>query len=148
MASSKGSRGPVKNCRAIVRRAGEEMRACHSKVLGDRIQRSKQDSGEDAGQVHCMAAFRLLAEGHSLYPRIPTSIHVAARLPRTTRQETESAGCLSEDWLGIKSCRGIHRTKNVRWKTVPPLRDGIERRPSGRNDKLINVCGKKKRKVS
>src|SRR5208282_3893938 len=39
----------------------------------------------------------------------------------------------------IRSCRGIHRTKNVRWKTVPPLRDGQYRRPSGRNDNFCTV---------
>jgi len=30
---------------------------------------------------------------------------------------------------------GFHRTENVRWKTVSPLRDGKKRRPSGRNDR-------------
>src|SRR5208337_2620731 len=31
---------------------------------------------------------------------------------------------------------GFHRTKNVRWRTVSPLRDGKKRRPSGRNDRF------------
>jgi hypothetical protein len=41
---------------------------------------------------------------------------------------------------------GFHRTKNVRWRTVSPLRDGHpsglrarNRRPSGRNDKFWMV---------
>jgi hypothetical protein len=47
------------------------------------------------------------------------------------REQQDSAYCESE----IRSCRGIHRTKGVRWRTAPPLRDSQQRRPSGRNDK-------------
>jgi len=34
---------------------------------------------------------------------------------------------------------GFHRTRNVRWETVSPLRDGKKRRPTGRNDRFYAV---------
>src|SRR5208283_587049 len=121
MAFSKGSGGPGKHGEAIVKGAEEGMRACHSKVLRDRIQRSKQDSGEDAGHVDCMAAFRLLEEGHSLHPRIRTSIHELARLPLAVRQKTANESGLTR-WISLKSKvveRFLHsETAN---SAVPPV---------------------------
>ena len=82
--------------------AVEGMRACHSKVDGDRIRRSKQDSGNNAAHAGNMAAFNLLEEGHSLHPRIRTSIHESTRLPLAVRQK--SAGACGITWrIKLKS---------------------------------------------
>jgi hypothetical protein len=54
--------------------------------------------------------------------------------------------------LKSEAKEGFHRTKNVRWRTVSPLRDGHpsglrarNRRPSGRNDKFGAVDDGEKR---
>ena len=89
--SSEGLHILGKNHDAIVRGAAGGMRACHSKVVGDRIRRSKQDSGDDAAHTDSMAAFRLLDEGHSLHPRIRTSIHESTGLPLAVGQKSAAA---------------------------------------------------------
>src|SRR5208337_2413399 len=132
-----GTRIVGKNHEAIVRGAEGGMRACHSQVDGDRIQRSNQASGDSAAHAGSMT-FRVLDEG----TRSTLESGRASTKGRGCRWQPGRKlwvrACLA-DWPGIRSCRGIHRTKsvrwrrvhrtrNLRWRTVTPLWDGTRKR--------------------
>ena len=117
----------------MLRGAVEGMRACHSKVVGDRIRRSKQDSGDKAAHAGSMAAFRLLEEGHSLHPRIRTSIHESTRLQRAA---------LHNGLAWNQKLQSDSSHKNVRRGSVTPLWDGKRKRQERRvNAKIRGSCG-------
>ncbi len=56
-----------------------------------------------------MAAFRLLEEGHSLHPRIRTSIRELAGLPLAARQKTAS----------MQACMAEEAAEELAWFVIP-----------------------------